>query len=178
MRRTFSVLILAACSILSACNNDKKQITEAATGYLTAMANYRQQEAVPFATQETIDTYIAFINQYLAPQYDTNATLRANCEAEMPASISINNIEIIDDTTAIVTYTKETPRSRATNQELAMRKRNNQWKAHFPLDEVPSLFQATKNNKLSIDEMKKRNFRTVSADSMLSAQKNTQLSLQ
>lgn len=170
MKRYFTPIVLSVCCLLTACNTDNKQIKDAAMGYLTAMANYRQQDAVPYATQETIDTYIKFINQFLAPQYDTNAILRANCEAEMPATITINKIEIADDTSAVVTYTKETPKSRATNQELAMRKRNNQWKAHFPLDEVPSMFQATKNNKLSIEELKQRKFRAVPADSMNSAQ--------
>lgn len=129
------LLILTLCS----CNRQEKEITEAATGYLTALANYHIADAKPYATQETVETYIASLEQYIQPLLDTNELFRTNCMAATPATITIDNIEIKDDTIAMVTYTQAMPTGTSTGRTLEMRLRPEGWRAHFCIQETTNL---------------------------------------
>lgn len=87
------------------------------------MANYRFDDATPFATEETAITTIHTAN-ILIRNIDSSYI-----ESDMPANIEITRVDILDDTTADVTYRKTTP-IKDFSGTLQMRKRNGQWLAH------------------------------------------------
>ncbi|MCQ2299012.1 MAG: hypothetical protein MJZ81_02660 [Bacteroidales bacterium] len=164
-----TILLLAISALAISCKDkDRESITLAAHGYLDAMANYKINEATAFCTEETKSTYIAFLNEFFVPQYDTSTILRANCAAEMPATITIQDIEISNDTTAVVTYTKTTPRQISKDQTLKMRKRSGEWYAHWVMEHTPREFEMTRDT-LKIEEVRKsRTFHIGSPDSLQS----------
>ena len=89
--------------LLSACSTDKKEIETNALGYLNATGNYLIDEAMPYATKETQENALTFLRDKLIPM-----TPQEYIQSNTPATIVIDNIEIVNDT-AHVKYTKTTP---------------------------------------------------------------------
>ena len=53
-------------------------------------------------------------------------------KSDTPASIEIRHIQIVDDTSAVVTYHKTTP-IKDFSSTLDVRKRHGRWLAHSPI---------------------------------------------
>ena len=123
--------------LLSGCKNDLALIEDAALGYLTAMGNYQIKEAEAFATEETIEKTLHFIEESIMPNLDENY-LKQNT----PANIEIQEVNQLSDTTAEVKYVKTTP-IQIQNGKLDMVKRNNKWKAQVII-QIPAVFNMTK----------------------------------
>lgn len=117
---------LVATLFISSCNSDSKNIEKVAYNYLNATGNYRIDEAMPYATPETHKT-LEFLKEVLIPLTDTTY-IASNC----PAKITINDIEIKNDT-ALVLYTKETP-IKTLEAQITVIKYEGKWLVDLPLD--------------------------------------------
>lgn len=116
------IAFYAAALILlfSSCSNEEKKITDAAMGYLNATANYRIDDAFPFASKDTRENTLPFIKEKLLPITDT-ASIRANT----PATIEITEIRIGIDS-AEVDYVKNTP-LHTTENTILLIKEEGKW---------------------------------------------------
>ena len=103
MKKATTILASIVLIALWGCNSDKRQIVKAAEGYLNATGNYRIEEAYPYATKSTCENTLPYISEVLIPATDS-AYLTAN----VPATIKLDSLLIVDDT-AWVAYTKTTP---------------------------------------------------------------------
>lgn len=122
---------LAALLLLAtACGSDKAEIEQTAYGYLDAMGNYRFEEAIPYASQRTIETTIDFFSGML-PHTDT-----AYIASNTPAKITIKGVHQTSDTTAYALFHKSTP---ITQQDDTLRlvKEQGLWKANVVI-QVPA----------------------------------------
>lgn len=141
MRRlTLIAALLGGLALLSACNGDKKEIEANALGYLNATGNYLIDEAMPYATKETRETTLTFLRDNLIPM-----TPQDYIRSNTPATITINNINILNDT-AYVTYTKNTPIQTLEN-EIRLVKEEGQWLVNVPLvlpNSIPATVQDAK----------------------------------
>lgn len=112
-------LLFCACG----SDNTKKAVEDAAYHYLDAMGNYRVDDAEPYCTKETQDGVLEYSRQLIQvvrPGY---------IESDTPASITISNIDITSDTTAVVCYRKVTPiKDQEGNVDLV--KRGDRWLVH------------------------------------------------
>ncbi|MBR5831503.1 MAG: DUF4878 domain-containing protein [Bacteroidales bacterium] len=159
-------LLLIAVSVLCvACVTEKKEIEEVAYNYLDAMGNYRIDDARPYASAETCEkTLDVFIN-YLMPKVDTNYI-----KSNTPATIEILSVDILSDTTAVVSYEKTTPITVQKDGRLDMIKEDGRWCAEViialpPIVEmdstelqskISSRLDSLKNRKFTIVEKKKK----------------------
>lgn len=116
------IAFYAAALILlfSSCSNEEKKITDAAMGYLNATANYRIDDAFPFASKDTRENTLPFIKEKLLPITDTES-IRANT----PATIDITEIRIGIDS-AEVDYIKNTP-LHTTENTILLIKEEGKW---------------------------------------------------
>lgn len=130
-------MVAIASLLVVSCKSEKSLIKEAAYGYLTAMGNYHIKEAEAFASQETIDVTLHFIEETIMPNMDSSF-LRQNT----PATIEIEEVNQVDDTTAEVKYVKTTP-IQVQDGKLDMVKQNKEWKAQV-LIQLPAVFNITK----------------------------------
>ncbi len=119
----------------------EKQLKEYAYGYLDAMGNYRFDDAYDYATQETQTNTLEVIQQRIMPNTDMEYIRR-----NTPAEITITGVDIIDDTTAIVSFHKSTP-IQEQDGTLDMHKRGNRWLAHVLIN-LPPLIKDTQNDTL------------------------------
>lgn len=105
-------------------------------GYLEAMGNYQITEAENYATTETINNTLHFIEQSIMPNLDSSYIVK-----NTPASFEINDIRLIDDSTAEVLYTKTTP-IQVLEGKLTMVKENQEWKAKVIIN-IPQFMNAS-----------------------------------
>jgi len=139
-RSTLIAALLGGLALLSACNGDMKEIEANALGYLNATGNYLIDEAMPYATKETRETTLTFLRDNLIPM-----TPQDYIRSNPPATITINNINILNDT-AYVTYTKNTPIQTLEN-EIRLVKEEGQWLVNVPLvlpNSIPATVQDAK----------------------------------
>ena len=138
------VFCLAACTSQGqskkTLQKEKKSIEKVAYGYLDAMGNYRIRDAYRFATPETQDKTLRFIEEKVMPITDAKYI-----KSETPAKITITGITIKSDTTAEAMFHKSTPSSERNNI-LQLVKRNGKWMADVQID-VPDIFNAPINRK-------------------------------
>ena len=127
-------ICFTASLIFSGCKSEQKLIESAAIGYLTAMGNYEIKEAEKYATEETIENTLHFIEERIMPNLDSTY-IRQNT----PASFEITEVNLTNDTTAAVKYVKTTP-IQVQEGTLDMVKRNNQWKAKV-LIQIPDVLK-------------------------------------
>ncbi|MBQ6956146.1 MAG: hypothetical protein IJP80_05990 [Bacteroidales bacterium] len=125
MKKTVLLSLLAA-ALLTACNNDEKEIRNTAYGYIIATGNYQIDEAKQYASEKTRDTTLPFIKDRILPLTDTSYIL-----ANTPATATIDSIVVLNDT-AWVLYTKTTPLTTSTN-ELCLIKEKGRWVVDVPL---------------------------------------------
>lgn len=156
-------LALAIAFLAMSCKGDEQMIEKNAYAYLDAMGNYRISEAENYATTETINNTLHFIEETIMPNLDQNY-VRQNT----PATIEINQVTIIDDSTAEVAYTKTTP-IQVQEGKLAMVKENQEWKAKVIMN-IPQFMKASMTtDSLRAKEMDakyKGKLKPVSPDSM------------
>ncbi len=102
--------------------------------YLDAMANYKIDDAVPFCTQETQDGVIETGRVLVAavdPEY---------IKSDTPATITIGDIDLTSDTTAIAHFHKSTP-IKEHNGQVDLVKRNGKWKVHIVQNDSKKEYQ-------------------------------------
>lgn len=129
MKHKIPFLLLAMfCIIASACSSDETQVRKAAQKYLNATANYRIDEAMPYASQVTRETTLPFVRDVVIPLTDSNYI-----KANQPATILIDSIQVLCADTAKVNYTKTTP-IRVLSADIMMVKEGGKWLAHMPID--------------------------------------------
>lgn len=138
-----TALLLLVTLLMVSCKSDEQMIEQNALGYLEAMGNYRITEAEQYATTETINNTLHFIERTIMPNLDSTYLLK-----NTPATIEINDVHIISDSTAEVSYTKTTP-IQVQEGKLAMVKENQEWKARVIIN-IPQFM----NVNTSIDSMK------------------------
>lgn len=126
MKQNITLALLATALLLTACASDEEKIEKAAYKYSYAMANYNVDGAEKYATPETVETTLNTARGLL-PMVDTNYI-----KSDTPATIEITNIQIVDDTSAVVTYHKTTP-IKDFSATLDVRKRHGRWLAHSPI---------------------------------------------
>ena len=137
MKKSFGWIIVAIASTLFvSCKSEQSLIEEAALGYLTAMGNYHIVEVEAYATEETIEKTLHFIEETIMPNMDSTY-LRQNT----PATIEIKEVKQVDDTTAEVKYVKTTP-IQVQDGTLDLVKRGKEWKAQV-LIEIPEVLKIT-----------------------------------
>ena len=137
MKRLLPLLLLP---LLWSCNNDTREIKRVAFGYLDAMGNYRIADAEPFATDETIETSLYFVQHVVMAQVDTNSDLAAYIASNTPATIEITRVERTSDTSAVASFTKTTP-IQTQHGEKTLLKRNGQWRVHEVI-QLPDMLRA------------------------------------
>lgn len=139
MKKTTAIIAILAVGLfmLVGCKSDQALIEDAAMGYLTAMGNYRIEEAEAYASEETIEKTLHVIEETIMPNLDKNFIAQ-----NTPATIEIQEINLLTDTTAEVKYVKTTP-IQVQDGKLDMVKQNNEWKAQV-LIQLPAVFNITK----------------------------------
>lgn len=148
MRKTAKVSILLIAAFLSfnaaSCSNriprSKKAIKKVAYRYLDAMANYRIDGAVPYCTTETQQGVLE-TGRTLVSAIDSNYI-----KSDTPATITIGDIEITSDTTAIAHFHKSTP-LKEHNGQVNLVKRDGKWKVHIVQAKKNDTKDGTQNNK-------------------------------
>lgn len=124
MKSTIQLILIAALSALAACcGSEKKLVEQSADKYLNAMANYNFTEAGKYATPQTQEVTLNYIEKNIMPYLDSSFM-----EKNTPAKIRIRKITMTSDSTATVFYHKTTPINRA-NDSLHLVKIDNVWQA-------------------------------------------------
>lgn len=133
--KKYAKTLLAAVAILSAsaCQNDT-QLKKNALGYIEAMAAYDINEARQYATPETQNLTLDYIENTLLPLLDSSYIT-----SNTPADIHIDSIVHTNDSTATVYFTKKTPINPKINANVDMHLRNGQWLAHQIIKPLPLL---------------------------------------
>ena len=129
--RLFLPLLLGAL-LLASCQNDELAVRQCAQSYLDAVGNFRIEEAEPYATDETIATYLHYVEEVIMPNLMPEVIASST-----PATSVIDDIAFTSYTTATVRFTKTSPKDTQT-ATLDLVKRNNQWKVHF-IPEIPAI---------------------------------------
>lgn len=130
------ILLTMAALTLWGCNSNENQIRKIAYGYLDAMGNYRIAEAYPYATPETQEGTLRYVEQNIMPLIDS-ADLFSK---ETPAKITIKKVTMTSDTTATVEFQKSTPTSEKTNS-INLVKRGEQWMVNVILATKPKMIE-------------------------------------
>jgi hypothetical protein len=123
-KNIFSILPLVVILILVSCKSEEQKAQDVAYKYSKAMANYDIDEAEKYATQETKDITIDMARSLLS-QLDSSYIL-----SDTPATVEISSFDMLSDTSAIVSFTKNTPIKQDLKFQIEVRKRNGKWKAH------------------------------------------------
>lgn len=151
-----SVMVLASCG-----NNPQKEIEKNAYGYLDAMGNYRLDDARPYASTPTCERTLEVLQKYILPKTDTNYIV-----SNTPATIDILGVELLSDTTAVVSYSKTTP-LQVQSGKLDMVKEDGRWCAEVIINLPPIMTmdstQMENNLSARLDSLKGKTFRAVSA---------------
>ena len=135
---------MAACLflLLTACNNDEKEIARVAQGSLDATGNYLIEEAMPYANQETREKTLTYLRDVLLPM-----TPKEYMESNTPATIELGEIVRAGDT-AVVCYTKTTP-IKVLESEIMLVKEDGEWLVYVPLVLPESIPANTQNATIS-----------------------------
>ena len=151
-----SVMVLASCG-----SNPQKEIEKNAYGYLDAMGNYRIDDARPYASTPTCERTLDVLQKYILPKTDTNYII-----SNTPATIDILGVELLSDTTAVVSYSKTTP-LQVQSGKLDMVKENGRWCAEVIITLPPIMTidstQVQNQRSSRLDSLKGKTFRAVSA---------------
>ncbi|MCR5445063.1 MAG: hypothetical protein K6E96_05220 [Bacteroidales bacterium] len=159
MRKGVLLFCLVGTVLLTACQGkEKSRIETTAYRYSEAMANYRIDDAEPYATAETQATTLKAARQM------TERIGQEYIDSDTPATIEITSVGIVNDTEAYALYHKTTP-LKNFQDTVHLRKRDGQWLVHFPLrivkrptkqelDETLSKMQHVDSNGNPIREFK------------------------
>lgn len=138
MKNTATIIAALALGLFMfvGCKSDQALIEDAAMGYLTAMGNYKIKEAEVYASEETIEKTLHVIEESIMPNLDSNFI-----KQNTPATIVIQEVNLLTDTTAEVKYVKTTP-IQVQEGKLDMVKRDKEWKAQVQI-QLPAIFNST-----------------------------------
>ena len=109
----------------TACQSEEKKIKDAAYNYSYAMANYDIDGAEPYADDATKQTTLT-TGRGLLQMVDTNYI-----KSDTPATITIEKVEMLSDSSAVATYHKVTP-IKNFRDTVEVRKYGRQWLVHTP----------------------------------------------
>ena len=161
MKRILFLVISVLLLAVSCGNNPQKEIEKNAYGYLDAMGNYRIDDAKPYASTPTCERTLDVLQKYIMPKTDTNYII-----SNTPATIDILGVELLSDTTAVVSYSKTTP-LQVQSGKLDMVKEDGRWCAEviIALPPIMTMDSTQMENNLSarLDSLKGKTFRAVSA---------------
>jgi len=142
--------------LLSACSTNENQIRKIAFGYLDAMGNYRISDAYRYASTQTQNTTLKYIETNIMPKADTASLMR-----DTPAIITITNINMTSDTTASVMFHKSTPLSEKNNI-LNMIKENGHWCADVVIAEQQNkALSSPKTSEIDTNYFRNKTFKVV-----------------
>ena len=144
-----NLLWALALLLCVACASEKKDIEKAVYAYLDAMGNYKIDDARPYASIKTCETTLDVIQKNLMPKVDTNYI-----KSNTPATIEIQGVEVLSDTTAVVNYKKTTPITTQNDGRLDMIKEDGRWCAEVIINIAPELKQDTLRPSLKLDSLK------------------------
>ena len=142
--------ILIPCLLLllfAGCRNDNDQIRSAAQGYLDAMGNYRPTDARPYATEETCNVTLAFFEKMM--QFTDPSVYADN----IPATISLGEITIEEDSLATIAFHKHTP-TKEQDGTIHLLRRNGKWRVHEVIKIPDMLNMPSTPRQLSDEELK------------------------
>ncbi len=125
MRKRIIPTLYCLALLCAGCSSTQDLVEEVAYKYSYAMANYNIDEAEQFADHETKKTTITTGRGLLA-MVDSNYI-----KSDTPAKIEIIKTELVNDTTAVVTYHKTTPIKDFTGT-VEVRKQDGEWLVHSP----------------------------------------------
>ena len=154
-----SVMVLASCG-----SNPQKEIEKNAYGYLDAMGNYRIDDARPYASTPTCERTLDVLQKYILPKTDTNYII-----SNTPATIDILAVELLSDTTAVVSYSKTTP-LQVQSGKLDMVLEDGRWCAEviIALPPIMTMDSTEMENNLSsrLDSLKGKPIRVATAEEL------------
>ena len=126
------------------------------------MGNYRIDDARPYASTPTCERTLDVLQNYILPRTDTNYII-----SNTPATIDILGVELLSDTTAVVSYSKTTP-LQVQSGKLDMVKEDGRWCAEviIALPPIMTMDSTQVQNQISsrLDSLKGKTFRAVSAE--------------
>lgn len=141
MKTYINIIVAAAAILFSACvQSETHKIEQAAKGYLEAMGNYRIDEAAPFATKQTREKSLPWLNKM--KERSDSSFINAN----QPATIRIKETRMLTDTSARVYYHKSTPINE-DDDSVTVILENGQWLVDVkvrPLTFLDSVYQIKK----------------------------------
>lgn len=145
---------LATALLLTACTSDEKEIRTVAYNYLDALGNYRPTDARPYATQQTCDVTLEFMELMVE---HTDSSVYAD---NIPATITVGVVNIIEDTTAIAAFHKSTP-SKEQEGKINLVKREGKWRVH-EIANIPPFVNMLKADKpRTFTEEQRKNMRQI-----------------
>lgn len=134
--RKYHAILTALMLLAAACgNNENTAIESAAKGYAQALADYRVDDAVPYASHRTSEVTLNFYRMVVG-KLDP-----ADIAANTPADITILNIKQLTDTTAYAVYHKSSPLTNI-NDTLRMIKEEGRWVVNQVII-IPSILDTT-----------------------------------
>ena len=152
-------MVLASCG-----SNPQKEIEKNAYGYLDAMGNYRIDDARPYASTPTCERTLDVLQKYILPKTDTNYII-----SNTPATIDILAVELLSDTTAVVSYSKTTP-LQVQSGKLDMVLEDGRWCAEviIALPPIMTMDSTEMENNLSsrLDSLKGKPIRVATAEEL------------
>lgn len=116
-----------------ACSHNTTEIRTVAQGYLDAMGNYRPTDARAYASKETCEITLTFYESML--QHTDSAVYKGN----IPATITLGEVKVTEDTIATVDFHKSTPASEQDGT-LHLLRRDGHWQVHEVIA-VPKILQ-------------------------------------
>ena len=138
LKTYISIVVAAATILFTACvPNETDKIERAAKGYLDAVGNYRIDEAAPFATKQTCEKSLPWLNKMM--ERSDSTFIKAN----QPATIKIKETRMLSDTSARVYYHKSTP-IKEDDDSVTVILENGQWLVDVkvtPLTFLDSVYQ-------------------------------------
>lgn len=113
-------LFLFSVVIIFGCNSERRNVENVAQSYLDAVTNFKTDEARKYAAPD-FEQYIEMMDIFVSWAHkDTIASL-------IPNKVTINDVEIFADTTAIVSFHSSNPRQE-TDAQIKMNKIDGEWK--------------------------------------------------
>lgn len=140
----FAFLGAGLLTMAAACGPDTDAISAAAQGYLDAMGNYRPADARPYASKETCEITLSFFESLM--QHTDPAVYADN----MPATITLGEISVEDDTLARVAFHKSTP-VMEQDDTLHLVCRRGRWQVHEVIV-IPKFLQPDSAPRTFTDE--------------------------
>lgn len=132
MKKILILPLLIALAAVTACQH-KDMLRENALTYIQAMADYRIDDAYPYATLETQKNTLDYFKHIM---YIVDSSY---IKSNTPAKITLDSIVPTSDTSATVYFHKKTPIQPRVEATVDMRLRDGNWLAHQVVLPAPML---------------------------------------